>query len=433
MSGLYRWQKLQSDFDKVIAYSQKDIPEVNSEKMLKKWEQQKNYFLERFGGPIYNAGEIKITLDPVERYTLFSEFLEKVYYRKGLYEFLRDRENDFFNNKLSEPYQNIPAGIKMIRAFKYFIEDPAELRKLQDLASQYIQKNEIIGDLCVSVHPLDFLSISENNCNWRSCHSLDGDYRAGNLSYMLDTSTVVCYLKEKEEMQLPAFPKDVKWNSKKWRVLFYLSEDKNMLFASKQYPFNSQNALNKALEIYQYATNLPGFSSWKNKYIKDEDLLGDFIPYKGHPISLRNMFFHRSNELLFNDVIRSSVYNAPYYTFRYSGYFTSKPEFPMFIVGEEVECLHCNSELITVPCTCMCDQCEIAYGTETNDFFDNCDECGKRDYSDNFVRIQDNILCEKCADDLTTACSCCGEVYFTECLNYNSDTEEYICNYCKEN
>jgi hypothetical protein len=81
----------------------------------------------------------------------------------------------------------------------------------------------------------------------------------------------------------------------------------------------------------------------------------------------------------------------------------------------------------------MCDQCEIAYGTESNDIFDNCDECGKRDYSDNFVRVQDDLICEKCADNLTTACSCCGEVYFTECLSYNSDTDEYLCDYCKEN
>ena len=28
----------------------------------------------------------------------------------------------------------------------------------------------------------DYLSLSENAFNWRSCHALDGEYRAGNLS-----------------------------------------------------------------------------------------------------------------------------------------------------------------------------------------------------------------------------------------------------------
>ena len=40
------------------------------------------------------------------------------------------------------------------------------------------------GYLYLSIHPLDYLSISETNHGWRSCHALDGEYRNGNLSYL---------------------------------------------------------------------------------------------------------------------------------------------------------------------------------------------------------------------------------------------------------
>lgn len=82
-----------------------------------------------------------------------------------------------------------------------------------------IQEDKVTGILCLSIHPLDYLSLSENTYNWRSCHALDGEYRAGNLSYMMDNTTVVCYLKGEDEAELPHFPAEVKWNSKKWRML----------------------------------------------------------------------------------------------------------------------------------------------------------------------------------------------------------------------
>ena len=46
-----------------------------------------------------------------------------------------------------------------------------------------LQDVKVSGDLVLSVHPLDYLSISDNNHNWYSCHSLDGEYGAGNLGY----------------------------------------------------------------------------------------------------------------------------------------------------------------------------------------------------------------------------------------------------------
>ena len=46
----------------------------------------------------------------------------------------------------------------------------------------------------LSIHPCDFLEMSNTNNSWRSCHSLrDGDYQAGTLSYMRDEVSMVFY------------------------------------------------------------------------------------------------------------------------------------------------------------------------------------------------------------------------------------------------
>jgi hypothetical protein len=50
---------------------------------------------------------------------------------------------------------------------------------------------------------------------------------------MMDEHTMVCYLKASDSVKLPNFPDDVPWNSKKWRVLLYLSKDLNMLMAGR--------------------------------------------------------------------------------------------------------------------------------------------------------------------------------------------------------
>ena len=127
----------------------------------------------------------------------------------------------------------IPRGMKIVKSFKYFEKDEDTLADIQSAASMIIQEDKIEGKLCMSVHPLDFLSLSENTYNWRSCHALDGDYRAGNLSYMVDSSTVICYLKSDRDERLPNFPPEVKWNSKKWRVLLFFSNDWDMIFAGR--------------------------------------------------------------------------------------------------------------------------------------------------------------------------------------------------------
>ena len=128
------------------------------------------------------------------------------------------------------------------------------------------------------MHPLDFLSLSENNSNWRSCHALDGDYRAGNLNYMADDVTIVAYIKSSSgDEKLREFPKSVPWNNKKWRALLFINED--VCYLGRQYPFAAagvEDLLEKVLhelklapEDSQWTTWTEETSSIRPEYIKD--------------------------------------------------------------------------------------------------------------------------------------------------------------------
>ena len=158
-----------------------------------------------------------------------------------LAQFIDNNLESFFDNVVSNSdRKEVPKGMKLVKAFKFFEKDKSTLTEIQNMASQYIQENCMTGTLCFSVHPLDFLSSSENTYNWRSCHALDGEYRAGNLSYMVDSTTFMVYLKGADGVVIPGFPTNVKWNSKKWRMLIHAANDDELIFAGRQYPFASK-------------------------------------------------------------------------------------------------------------------------------------------------------------------------------------------------
>ena len=254
-------QEIKEKFDKVIVYSQSGIVEPQTDKLFDLWADAKRDIIEAFGGKyIYEFPE-KVTFELTEdakndRIQNFINYLWDLGYDE-LGRFLDYQRDGFYKNGVVEEYKLsdtkgtiITKGTKLVKAFKYFIKNEAVLNELQSKASQIIQENKVEGTMCLSVHPLDYLSISENTYNWRSCHALDGEYRAGNLSYMMDSSTIVCYLKGDNEVKLPHFPDDVLWNSKKWRVLLYLSNDWKMIFAGKQYPFTTESGMQILLDKF---------------------------------------------------------------------------------------------------------------------------------------------------------------------------------------
>lgn len=459
---MYDIEQIKSQFKEVIIHSQ-GIPDPQINSLFAMWEKAKAPFIERFGGLIYEWPEpVEFVLDPKEKKRKALEFIECVsctFDNTQLADFLDLNIDTFFENKVSNSDgKKIPQGMKLIKAFKFFESNKQALRDMQDIASQLIQENSVKGTLCFSVHPLDFLSSSENTYNWRSCHALDGEYRAGNLSYMADNCTFMVYLKGADNTILPGFPPSVKWNSKKWRMLIHSHPLDEIIFAGRQYPFNSKNGIDTVLRIYNNLLPQPDgpfysprrkFHNWRADYV---DTYHPFDQPEEATLELENRYLIFGTRLIalddvvkagpgamnYNDVLFSTCYRYPFYAvinpwdYHSTNWLKEHP----IIVGEEVPCLHCGEECISNAETMRCDDCEINYGYEENDNYGHCECCGGRIYYDDAYYVGDDYVCDTCFNNCCFVCDNCGETYYNSekhCIEIDENTVEYVCPHCYEN
>lgn len=455
--------KIKEDFDKVIIHSQ-NIPNPQTQKLFDEWLEAKRDIIECFGGKyIYEYPE-KVSFELGEkekhdRVLRFAALVESQWGYSELAQFIEAQEPGFFNNMTVSDYtawdgKVIKKGTKLVRAFKHFIKNDRSLTDVQNEASRLIQEDKIEGTLCLSVHPLDFLSLSENTYNWRSCHALDGEYRAGNLSYMMDKSTVICYLKASETEKLPSFPEDVPWNSKKWRVLLYLSEDWRMVIAGRQYPFETTVGMNFVLKealpganLIKCEKNSYGWSNWITTLIAETTLSDGtklefdsaYVPIGSQLKAIDEFFVPIEGSKQYNDVLYSSCYQ-PIYAFKYLESFWSDEKTPLtsinttkFAVGGFTYCLWCGEkEAMLGADTMMCETCELEHGTSDNEMFTYCDCCGRRVFFDETYGVGDEEVCEDCYHKHCTRCECCEEVVWNEDIHYHEESEQYICTFCLE-
>ena len=381
--------EIKSNVKDVVSYSQ-GIEDPKVDELIDNWYQAKKNIIALFGGKLIYTFPEKVVfhLDEKEKKARLSEFIASIEDRWNnveLADFIAKFENNFFENLTFEDYivpssgKIIKKGTKIIKAFKFFEEDKIVLDDLQTQASMLIQDDKVEGYLSFSVHPLDYLSSSENNYNWRSCHSLDGEYRAGNLSYMLDSSTIIVYLSPKEKAILPNFPDNVPWNSKKWRVLFFLSNDWNMLFAGRQYPFASKNGINIALNYFSKLFDTTYYDCWEdyrigsvNLNVNPLSLVSDYVPVGRKLIALNQLITDakpKENEeaLHYNDLLYSTVYK-PIYAYRFEKNYLFSPPTGMtnnetkFFIGGVPKCLRCGKEEVLHSGTMQCQECLDIYG-----------------------------------------------------------------------
>ena len=450
-------KNLLQEVEDVIYHSQpirKNV-RINIVPWIKQWYENKKYFIQAFGGKaIYRFPEpVKITLSDREASGIFRDVITISKYQPYGDFIAQLTEEEFFNNKtkvdlevekdrfnkvifpqltqennkttVEEERVNkvvIPKNSKVLKALKYFIDDPQELREEQDRLSRYIQKKEITGYLHFSVHPLDFLSLSENAHGWTSCHSLDGDYAAGNISYMLDHSTFVCYITPEKKMNITNFPKP--WYSKKWRVLLHMSNHGNFIFINKEYPF----ALANTPDLMLKAVSLIFHRRWNfdNKFLFQilseqykNQLKGTDYIVRGNYIDRLYDFLQTPKEKLFyNDI---TMGNKPRWL--WAGYQT-KDKVEM---GANVLCPFCGKHYIKYSDVISCYHCLYNLDLTYNTNYTQCYSCGEYLHEEDAYTTQDHgIICGDCYEREYGYCRNCDGLYHRDNLN-----EDYLCEECE--
>lgn len=332
-----------------------------------------------------------------------------------------DNYDSILENKLSVETYGFPVGMKLSRVLvKHFGIDAEDVRQR---LSMLIQSNKVTGTLVISVHPLDFLSASENQHNWRSCHALDGEYRCGNLSYMCDNVTFMAYIKSEEDAWLPRFPKSVPWNNKKWRCLFFRDYDNNQIWAGRQYPFHNDAALRYIADAVNqldyfaedglgrylrehYWIDMPQFfcDTIRGSYNMPDGRTKEFnqtYAFVGQDqIELKRLSQYITTDpkaMCFNDLIDSHTY-APY-VLRYKQPYNWIPRtMEKFTVGAPAPCVCCGEKDIDYSDVMLCKDCLVNNSSIEHEAIRHCDGCGARmlDEDAHYDEDSDLVFCEDC-------------------------------------
>lgn len=90
--------------------------------------------------------------------------------------------------------------------------------------SQALNQKLLKGTLCLSIHPMDFMTMSDNDCGWVSCMNWPepGCYRRGTVEMMNSPMVVCAYLRAADDMRVPG---GYSWANKKWRELCIVTPD----------------------------------------------------------------------------------------------------------------------------------------------------------------------------------------------------------------
>lgn len=402
-----------------------DIKQQYVDELLKKWKENKQNIKDKFfhGNLIltYDLEKIDIDLESEFTYSNYRYFIGwqtinilKKYYNDNEVEAITDiikliSVEEYSYNKLEKNYGEYgKKGARFTKFLKNVVKNKDAAEELINKYSMNIQNLKLSGQLCISIHPLDYITVSENNNNWHSCHSINGSYFAGNLSYIADASTVVIYIKSKEDTQLENFPHGLLWNNKKWRVLAHFDENYNTIIFNRQYPYLNNNIINVI----------------KDTFLKEWNFNIELTNDKNFKVNIHNYSPNEptnngKNAPLFYSDLLLARYNKN--NKRYIFCNEKQNDYADFYIGEYVPCLSCGYEL-NLSEGVVCSSC--------NDNYDICEICGCPIHNEDTYLIKNYLICSDCHDNYVVYCERCDQAILTTAMDYISNDYGIFCEYC---
>lgn len=248
----------------------------------------------------------------------------------------------------------------------------------QNAISTCLQTKTLSGELCLSIHPLDFMTMSDNTIGWSSCMSWsgDGEYRQGTVEMMNSPCVVVGYLRSEKDMPMAD---GAKWNNKKWRCLFIV--DPNFIISVKSYPY-----FNDALTC-EAISQIEKMMGWEKVEPAEYNLRNGY----------KNINIYFCSDHMYNDFGATSHYIAinPAFTANLTGPYCYSGASECMWCGKEYDIPHSNSltcsecghftvcaecgEVIEPGCGCWDDEC--CY----------CEDCWENMYSWDEISGRDTL------------------------------------------
>lgn len=327
----------------------------------------------------------------------------------------------------------VPEGAKVIKVLQKMAKefDLPDFEIFRNHISRITEVRKSKIKFTLSIHPLDYMTMSDNVNGWESCMNWTpgpGSYRAGTIEMMNSPLVVVAYITTK-----PYYPANtsIKWTSKSWRELIIVHP--NAICSVKSYPYYNI-AFDKALvnwladlveekTEWRYNRKKPQESlescsyieAWQDKEDKDNHFLLDFATNE-----MYNDFGNTENYGIFSINPPDNKYRT--FAINYSGLMT---------------CVCCGEDAYWSDDTEMvvCEDCDPPT---------YCYCCGERVNTNDAIEVDGEWVCEDCYHDLNR-CLCCEDAHFDDNLTpvfvghiknqtINIDYDEhYICSECLTN
>lgn len=261
--------------------------------------------------------------------------------------------------------------------------------------SQILNQKTLRGNLCLSIHPLDYATMSDNYSDWSSCMSWmdNGCYRQGTVEMMNSPMVVVAYLTASEPMDVCG----LKWSNKKWRELMIVNKD--IITNIKSYPYFNSNLTKAALGLLRElaAKNTPEWNF--------DDVLREYEPQEPVYVDDCRLIVYPSSNAMYNDFLNDPYMNVAY--FNKDLYRTMKDEDDYervsFNYSGESECMGCG-------------QAADFYDHEGHLMGECCDAvvfcsiCGESYRSEEeLISVDGRLLCPDCFEDEAAQDSITGE------------------------
>lgn len=281
--------------------------------------------------------------------------------------------------------------------------------------SQILNNKELTGILTLSIHPMDYMTMSDNNCGWESCMSWQngGDYRQGTIEMMNSPSVIVAYL-DADTPFYPTHKREFAWSNKKWRQLFIC--DEQFIVGVKGYPYNNSDLTKRVLEVLKNLAkkNLgwDDYTTVPTEFDDARDIQCD---------ELNN--FSKSTRLEFDTCHMYNDFGRGHYAYLNKDIET----YVDYTFSGESQCIWCgNCESYDVyDNSVVCESCmeEVYY----------CDECGCSLNAEERFYHQDQYYCDKCYKNiLYDTCTECG-AELERRDEFNGSNECYTINFVYKN
>lgn len=263
-----------------------------------------------------------------------------------------------------------------------------EFRQAHSMALN--QKN-VKGNLCISIHPMDFITMSDNASGWSSCMNwmgedddddYPGEWRMGTIEMMNSPCVAVAYLEGSKPMEVCG----TTWNNKRWRQLILV--DSNIIVGNRQYPYDNDKLEEAALSMVRERVHGNDEFGTYSDTVRTSDSSQCVIMD-----DTRTLFHFRTNTM-YNDLRgRFRGYFNEYY-------FNHASSYHMNFSGPAV-CCACGDVIETVheSSSVLCDECNDRH------YCHCCEEWfeGEAEYDSDGL-----CYCSYCWEEHVIQCSECG-------------------------